>query len=60
MTIIELKPEDAKLFILFQRYREQFEVLLRDGILDDFIGSAVIHKDGKSIRITQKTVTLRH
>lgn len=60
MTIIELKPEDAKLFILFQRYQDQFRVLLEDGIFEDFVGSATIHKDGVGIRITQKTITKRH
>jgi len=53
MTIIELDPIDAELFIRFRQYQDQFTILLAHGLFEEYIGYKAIHKDGKQIRLIE-------
>lgn len=42
---IELIPLDAQLFRVFMQYRDKFEILHREGIMDLKSGHATLHFD---------------
>lgn len=61
MITIELTEEDAELFRTFRQYQDQFNILLKDGLLDFKQGRGVIHKnDEGQIRLTEVTKVNRH
>lgn len=53
MTVVELDPVDAELFVQFRRYQEQFTILLTRGVFSDYCGYKAIHKDGHHIRMIE-------
>jgi hypothetical protein len=57
---IELTPIDAELFIQFRKHQDQFEVLLREGVFDSYVGSKTVHKDGDRIRLIETTFIKRY
>ena len=59
MITIELTPDNAELFKEFCRYQDQFQVLLSEGVFDEFIGSKIIHKDTSGIRMVETTFIKR-
>ncbi len=61
MTKIELTKEDAKLFIKFRQYQDEFQILVDAGFFQFKKGSAIIdrNKDGvlTGIDIKARTFT---
>jgi hypothetical protein len=46
-TIIYLTPEEAKIFLDFKKYQDEFIVLLSSGVFTLKGGSMTIHKDAE-------------
>ena len=57
--VVELSDEEAKLFVEFRKYQDQFIILLAEGVFDDYLGYKEIHKNGHIIKMVVTTITKR-
>lgn len=49
VTILEVNPVDAQLFLLFRKYQNNLTKILKSGMLDIKDGYAVVHFDSHSV-----------
>lgn len=48
LVAIEITNNEAKLFLLFRKYQDEFSYLLDEGFFD-FVGEAKVFRDGNKI-----------
>lgn len=59
LTTIELTEEEARLFIEFRKYQEQFKKLLDNGVFDSLNGQKIVHKSGLNIMVIETRIVKR-